>query len=70
MRKIYRTLTKDQLTRNVIFSSALSISKEGDDDCIIHEVLDNDTDRDDTIRRLKDDSFFNRSPYNYNIIRQ
>ena len=70
MRKIYRSLTKDQRARDVIFSSALSITKSEDDADRIHEVLDTDTDRDVRIRRLKNDSFFRNSPYNYNIIRK
>lgn len=67
MRKLYRKLTKDQKERNVIFSSSLSEDKnEGK---TIYEVLRTDDDLYTKIERLKDDKFFNRSHYNYNIIR-
>ena len=66
MKKVYRKLTKEQKEKGVIFSSCLV---GGDMDEIIHEVYQEDEDKDETIRRLKDDSFFNDSPYKYNLIR-
>jgi hypothetical protein len=72
VRKLKRTLTKEQRERGVIFSSALSISKEGDDDCTTHEILISMArdERELMRKRLLDDSFFNESPFNYNIIRE
>lgn len=67
MRKIYRKLTKEQRETGVIFSSCLSPYKF--ETGIIHEVKSDDPDRENTIRRLKDDKFFNGSQYKYNIIR-
>jgi len=70
MKKIYQTLTKDQINRGVIFSSCLSVIRtELKEDCI-HEVLESDKDKSEQIRRLKDDSFFNNSHFKYNIIRR
>ena len=70
MRKIYRKLTKDQKERGVIFSSTLSKATTELSGDTIHEVFATDTDKWATIERLKDDSFFNGSPWKYNIIRQ
>lgn len=64
MRKVYKKLTVDQKARGVIFSSEL---KGGN---TIHEVLKDDEDKDRTIERLLDDSFFDNSPYKYNEIRR
>ena len=64
MRKVYKKLTEDQIKRNVIFSSELIGGGT------IHEVFKTDEDKSEQIRRLKDDSFFNKSPYSYNEIRQ
>ncbi len=79
MKKIYRKLTKDQIERGVIFSSCFQVYKETGKgsslyDGSIHE-LDLKLYQDDykeylTIKeRLLDDSFFNDSHWNYNIIR-
>lgn len=70
MRKIYRKLTKDQKERGVIFSSTLSKATTELAGDTIHEVFATDKDKWITIERLKDDSFFNNSPWKYNIIRQ
>jgi hypothetical protein len=68
MRKIYRALTEDQKRRGIVFSSCLSYhgSEEGH---TIHEVHKDDHQGGAKIERLKDDRFFNRSPFKYNIIR-
>jgi hypothetical protein len=69
MRKIYRKLTKEQRDRGVIFSSTLSkytTEMVGD---TTHEVMMDNPDSCEEIRRLKDDKFFNNSPWKYNIIR-
>jgi hypothetical protein len=68
MRKIYRKLTKEQKARNVIFSSCLSVDTF--ESGTIHEVYSNEQDKRTKIERLKDDKFFNRSHYKYNIIKQ
>lgn len=64
MKKRYLKLTEDQIKRGVIFSSQLEGST------IIHEVFKSDTDKREVIARLLNDSFFNRSPFKYNEIRQ
>ena len=63
MTKKYLKLTKEQKERGVIFSSELIGGGQ------IHEVLGTDEDIEKTIERLKDDKFFNNSPYSYNEIR-
>jgi hypothetical protein len=63
MRKIYKKLTKEQINRGVVFSSQLLPNGT------LHEVLKNDNDLDNHIRRLKDDKFFNDSPFKVNEIR-
>ena len=70
MIKVYKKLTSDQLDRGVIFSSCLSKYKEEMEDNTIHEVLEHQTGKDKVIENLKDDKFFNKSPYKYNIIRR
>ena len=70
MIKVYKKLTNDQIIRGVVFSSCLSKYRTELETDTIHEVLKDDVDQENTIRRLKDDKFFNGSPWNYNIIRQ
>ena len=67
MRKIYRKLTKEQKEAGGVFSSCLSSVKY--ETGTIQEVKADDPDRENKIRNLKDDKFFNRSQYKYNIIR-
>lgn len=69
MRKVYKKLTADQKERGVIFSSCLSRCRSELVGDTIHEVMKDDPDKSETIRRLKDDKFFNGSSWNYNIIR-
>lgn len=69
MRKIYRKLTKDQKERGIIFSSTLSKCTTETSDCTIHEVHKDDPQASYKIANLKDDKFFNDSPWKYNIIR-
>lgn len=64
MKKKNLKLTQDQKDRNIVFSSQLM---PGD---TIHEVKADDKDKDATIERLLNDSFFNNSPYKYNLIRR
>lgn len=70
MRKIYKPLTKDQKERGVVFSSTLSKARTELIGDTTHEVFATDPDKYATIERLKHDSFFNESPWKYNIIRQ
>ena len=70
MRKIYKELTKEQKERGVVFSSTLSKYTTEVSGDTIHEVFDDTEDRETVIMRLLDDSFFNGSPWKYNIIRQ
>lgn len=70
MRKIYKRLTADQRQRGVIFSSTLSKHTTEMENDTMHEVFADDEDKHRIIQNLKDDSFFNGSPWKYNIIRQ
>ena len=65
MRKTYKELTEDQKKRGIIFSSQLM----PDDNSTIHEVHEDDEDKDIVISRLKDDKFFNNRHYKYNLIK-
>ena len=65
MKKVYKKLTEDQKARKIVFSSQLM----PDNDPTIHEVHENDPEKNKTIERLKNDSFFNNSPWAYNLIR-
>ena len=69
MRKIYKDLTKDQKERGIVFSSTLSRYTTELTTDVIHEVHNDDPDKWIKIERLKADSFFNDSPWKYNIIR-
>ena len=64
MRKVYKKLTSDQIARGIIFSSNLIGGGK------VHEVHKDDKEKDQTIARLLNDSFFNSSPYKYNEIRK
>ena len=70
MKKINKKLSQEQIARGVIFASTLSRSTTESLDDTTHEVLESDRDKNDQIRRLLDDSFFNNSPWKYNIIRR
>jgi hypothetical protein len=70
MRRVYLELTADQVKRGVCFSSSLSMNKTEDEDGTVHEVLKNHADAYEQKRRLLDDSFFNASPWNYNVVRR
>jgi len=69
MRKVYKKLTADQKARGVIFSSCLSKYRCEQPGDLVHEVKEDERDKSLIIRRLKDDKFFNDSPWKYNIIR-
>jgi len=70
MKKVYKKLTKEQIKRNVIFSSCLSESRtELINDCV-HEVIRGEEDINATINRLLDDKFFNSSHFKFNIVRR
>ncbi len=70
MKKVYKKLTEDQIKRGVIFSSCLSSCRTEQESDTMHEVLKDDEDFYSTIERLRDDSFFNSSPWTFNIIRE
>lgn len=69
MKKVYKKLTEEQKKRNVIFSSCLSVARDELKNDTIHEILKDDDNQSETIRRLKDDKFFNSSSWKFNIIR-
>lgn len=70
MRKIYRKLTNDQISRGVVFSSTLSKYTHETAYDLRHEVFKGDPDGARIIKNLKDDWFFDDSPWKYNIIRK
>jgi len=70
MQKIHKKLTVKQINDNVIFTSTLSKFRTEQTNDNIHKVYIDDDDKDITISRLLDDSFFDNSPFNFNIIRR
>ena len=64
-----KKLKKEQIERGVIFSSTLSKTTTELDGDTIHEVFADDPNKYRKIENLKDDKFFNDSPWKYNIIR-
>lgn len=70
MKKVYLELTLDQRNRDIVFSSTLSIDKRENPSDKIHEIKKDDKEQQKTIVRLLNDTFFENSPWNYNIIRQ
>ncbi len=74
MKKIYLPLLKDQKNRKVYFSSTLSPYKFETSETTRHEITTKEwlTDYKKAEKKeslLKDDKFFNRSHFKYNIIR-
>ncbi|MCK4260820.1 MAG: hypothetical protein KAX49_17720 [Halanaerobiales bacterium] len=70
MKKIYKKLSKEQIEREVIFSSCLSEHTHEMEGDLIHEVKIGDKDCTLKIARLLDDSFFNDSHFKYNVVRK
>lgn len=73
MIKIYRKLTKEQKSRYVVFASTLSqYPTDNIEGLTTHEVTmySPPSEQERTIARLKDDKFFDSSPFKYNIIRK
>jgi len=68
--KVYKELTKDQKARGVIFSSTLSVNKTEGKDGVMHEIVEGQPDEGVQRARLLDDSFFNDSHFNYNVVRR
>ena len=72
IKKIYKNLTKEQKENGIIFTSTLSkytTEQPGDlTHCVYANLERKEQER--IIKNLKDDSFFNDSPWNYNIIRR
>tara|TARA_R110000803_G_scaffold157436_1_gene221818 strand:+ start:417 stop:644 length:228 start_codon:yes stop_codon:yes gene_type:complete len=74
MKKIYLPLLKEQKNRKVYFSSTLSPYKFEATETTRHEITTEEYLKDykkaeEKERLLKDDTFFNRSHFKYNIIR-
>jgi len=74
MKKIYLPLLKEQKNRKVYFSSTLSPYKFEATETTRHEITTKEWLKDynkaeEKERLLKDDKFFNRSHFKYNIIR-
>jgi len=70
MIKVYKKLSEEQIKRGVVFSSCLSEYRTEMAKDTIHEVFKTDSDKDEQMRRLTDDKFFNASHWKFNIIRQ
>ena len=70
MKKVYKKLLAEQISRGVIFTSCLSKQRTEQEGDTIHEVTREHEDKNERIERLRDDRFFNNSPFNFNIIRQ
>lgn len=73
MRKKYLKLTKDQKERGIIFSSQLIVKKDSEVkyDFMIHEVHQDDKDKDLFINNLLNDSFFDsNTDISHNEIRR
>ena len=69
MKKVYKKLSEEDKKRGIIFKSTLSVNRfEGVND-YTHDVFNTDEDKNEQIRRLKDDKFFNKSHFKFNIIR-
>jgi len=59
-----------QISRGVVFSSTLSKKRTEQSEDLTHEVLKSHENIKERIAKLENDSFFNESPYNFNIIRR
>jgi len=70
MRKLWKALRKEDREKGIIFQSTLSKFRTEEPDDKTHSIHRDDVDIHDKKDRLLDDSFFNSSPYNFNIIRQ
>ena len=70
MKKVWTKLSKEQIKNGIIFTSTLSKKTTEEYEDTTHEVLSSHTDKEERINRLLNDSFFNPSPFNFNIIRQ
>lgn len=70
MKKVYKKLTEEQKKRGVIFTSTLSTGRTEQTGDNVHEVLTTDSDKYERMKRLVKDSFFNDSPWKFNIIRK
>ena len=71
VQKVYLKLTKDQKLKGIIFSSTLSVNRNLSGNETTHNILCSMPieQQKREIGYLKDDKFFRKSPYKYNIIR-
>lgn len=70
MKKVFLRLTPEQRERGVVFSSTLSKCKTEQPEDLTHEVFAGDKDKDRLINNYMEDSFFDDSPWKYNVIRR
>jgi hypothetical protein len=70
MIKVHKKLTATQKVRGVLFSSCLSKYRTEQPGDTLQEVKKDDADIDARIMYLRDDAFFNDSPWIYNVIRE
>ncbi len=69
MKKVYKKLTEEQKDKGIIFSSCLSEYRTELETDTIHELTGKEEDYNKQKERLMDDSFFNNSNFEFNIIR-
>jgi hypothetical protein len=69
MKKIYKKLSKERREKGIMFTSTLSNSKTEQEEDSVAIVYAKDDEIEERIRRLKNDKFFDESPWEYNIIR-
>lgn len=72
MKKIYKKLTDDQKKRGVVFSSTLSEHTIEQPEDLTHEIFadEDDNEKERRKKNLLNDSFFDESPWRFNIIRR
>lgn len=86
IKKIYKKLSQEQRAKGIIFTSTLSKYTTEQTEDTTHEVfklkakdltkgtayeeIQKNEEIRETINRLKDDKFFNKSHFKYNIIRE
>jgi len=70
MKKVYKKLSEEDRERGVIFQSTLSVYRTEQQSDVTHEVFEYDSNKNDKIENLLNDSFFNKSHFNFNIVRE
>ena len=69
MKKVYKKLSKEDKEKGIIFKSTLSVNRFETIEDTTHKVFNTDYNKYEKIKRLKEDKFFNKSHFKFNIIR-